>query len=630
MKWFFQPLPAGGGAGRDDDDSAPAGLVGLPAAVLQRHGARVLDPGHAGVVDQPRGADGQAPPPPRPTVYRARTLLIPDDLLRNTGFIAAVNRILERVGMIVVAPTEDLDPDADPDPDIGRGDADIGRGDADVGRGDAEILRALRELPRPAVLAPRPGDPVPVIIDAWIALQALRAAGAAGTKPRELEDIDEAAIQRISEISLEHLLVGSAVITGDPASGGVGGITGSQNNSSNVSGPTITGSYQFSGGDTRYPVALLLDPPERKSTEYCDDHYGRRAVVAVLDTGIRSHPWLEGEPGHPGGPYGAAADGFVAVDPRIQDAIRREGEHARSRGDKPRQVIRVPWDTPDTDYPFVGELNPALGHGTFIAGIVRQAAPDARVLAVRAMHSDDVCNEGDIICGLRHLAWRIVHAEAGDLAAAVDVLSLSFGYFSESRHDRAETSGLWKAIKVLLDLGVVVVVAAGNYAMSQEFYPAAFSQEPVGPGQVPVISVGALNPNGTKASFSNDGHWVTAWAQGTAVVSTYPVDVDGSRGPELRIPVNRKPPGELPPGREALDLDDYSGGFAVWSGTSFSAPYLAALVARSLLEGASSLPLNVPGKQAAAERAVAALDRLREKEKELREDEWQGKAAHGG
>jgi hypothetical protein len=141
---------------------------------------------------------------------------------------------------------------------------------------------------------------------------------------------------------------------------------------------------------------------------------------------------------------------------------------------------------------------------------------------------------------------------------------------------------------------------------------------------VPVISVGALNPNGTKASFSNDGDWVTAWAQGAAVVSTYPVDVDGSRTPELRIPVNRKPPGEWPPGREALDSDDYSGGFAVWSGTSFSAPYLAALVARSLLEGASGMRLDVPGKQAAAGRAVAALERLREEERELREKESRG------
>ncbi len=614
MKWFFDSRPDG--SGPDEGDSAPAGLICLPAAVLQRHGARVLDPGKAAVVAEPRSADEEAPPPPRPTVYRARTLLIPGDLLRETGFIAAINSILERVGMMVAAPTEAAEEDLDTD--------------ADIGRGDQEILQALRELPRPAVLAPLPGNPVPVVIDAWIALEALRAAASPGQKLRDRQDIDETAIQRISEISLEHLLAGSAIM-GDPASGGVGGITGNQNNSSSGGGPTITDSYQFSGGDTRTPVALLLDPPARNTTKFCDENYGRRPVVAVLDTGVRAHPWLEGKPDKPGGdPYGPDADGFVAVDPRIQDAIRREGEHARARGDKPRQVITSPWDTPDADYPLVGELNPALGHGTFIAGIVRQVTADARVLAVRAMHSDDVCNEGDIICGLRHLAKRIVHAETGDLAATVDVLSLSWGYFSESRHDRVVTSGLWKAIKVLLDLGVVVVVAAGNYAMSQEFYPAAFSQEPVAAGQVPVISVGALNPNGTKASFSNDGNWVTAWARGAAVVSTYPVDVDGSRSPELRVPANRKPPGELPPGREELDPDDYSGGFAVWSGTSFSAPYLAALVAGSLLEGAGGLPLNVPGKQAAAERAAAALERLREKEKKLREEELHEKATHGG
>jgi subtilisin family serine protease len=583
MKWFFQPLSADTEAERNDN-STPAGQLGLPDAVLQRHGARVLHPSKAAVA-QPRSAGEQAPAPSeplQPTVYRARTLLIPDDLLRDTGFIAVINSILESVGMMVVAPTEAADPDLD---------TAVGKG-----RGDQELLRALRELPRPAVLAPVPGHPVPVVVDAWVALQALRAAERSGP--------------RMSEISLEHLLVGSAIM-GDPADGGVGGITGSS-----AGGPTITGSYQFNGGDTRTPVALLLDPPARKTTKYCAEHYGRRPVVAVMDTGIRSHPWLEGEsdPGQSEGLYSAAADGFVAVDTPIQDAIRKEGEHAQARGDKPRQVIKDCWDTPDADEPLVGELNPAFGHGTFIAGILRQVAPDARVLAVRAMHSDDVCNEGDIICALRHLAQRIMLAKAGDLVAAVDVLSLSWGYFSESRHDMKVTSGLWKAIKILLDLGVVVVVAAGNYALSQAFYPAAFSREPVGADRVPVISVGALNPNGTKASFSNDGGWVTAWALGAVVVSTYPVGVDGSRTPELRIPVNRKPPGESPPGREALDPDDYSSGFAVWSGTSFSAPYLAALVAGSLLKGAKSLPLNVAGKQATAKRAVAALERLHRKE----------------
>ena len=496
MKWFFQPRSVSNEPERDDDDSS-SGLIGLPAAVLQRHGARVLDPGKAAVVAQPRDEEREAPPPPRPTVYRARTLLIPDDLLQDAAFTDFFNVILARVNMMVVPPT----PMTDPDPDPGRHDQRI-----------LEILRELRQLPRPAVLVPREDDPVPVVIDAWVALQTLRAAARPGRRQDLDETLLETLIERIGEFSLEHVLTGSAIM-GAPAGENPGGLTGGSNSGSDGSGPTITDSYQFSGGDTRTPVTLLLDPPARRPTRDCEHDYGRRPVVAVLDTGVRSHPWLEGDPAAPGGAYSAAADGFVAVDDKIQDAIRKEGEDAWARGDKPRQVIRDAWDRPDADNPLIGELNGAQGHGTFIAGIVRQITPDARVLAVRALHSDDVGNEGDIICGLRHLAKRIALAEAGDLAAMVDVLSLSFGYFSESPHDVVVTAGLWKAIKVFLDLGVAVAAAAGNSAMSQEFYPAAFALETPAAGEVPVVSVGALNPNGTKASFSNDGHWVTAWAR---------------------------------------------------------------------------------------------------------------------
>ena len=77
MKWYFQPRSDGGGAARDDDDDPQPGLLGLPTALLERHGARVLHPGHAAVVD--------GYPRPRPTVYRARTLLVPGDLHQDAA-----------------------------------------------------------------------------------------------------------------------------------------------------------------------------------------------------------------------------------------------------------------------------------------------------------------------------------------------------------------------------------------------------------------------------------------------------------------------------------------------------------------------------------------------------------------
>jgi hypothetical protein len=608
MKWFFEPPHGGDGSGAgpgsgpgpDEGDAAPGpagpvGLLGLPPAVLQRHGARVLDPQAAEVV--PGVPFGQAT---SPTVYRARTLLVPGDLLRRPDVMLAINRVLESAGMGLVPPEEE----------------------AGEARGEGAVFESLRDLPRAAVLVPT--GAAPVVVDAWRALQTLRAAaagaelGQAEAVPGSRPGLDEAApesrpgldeagpgsrlglgMEVVRRISLEHLLVGSA-ITGSPIDNGPGGIAAGPGGGV---GPGATDSYLFSGGDPRTPVAVVLDPPRRRPAGECRADYGRRPVIAVLDTGVRAHPWLDAT-GDPGGGYRLAADGFVVVDHAIQDAVRRTGERAREDGDRPRAVIRNSWDTPVAENPLVGELNPALGHGTFIAGIVRQVVPDATVLAVRIIHSDDVCYEGDVICALRHLADRIALATDGDLAGMVDVVSLSFGYFAESAADLVLTSGLWQAIEVLLDLGVVVVAAAGNYSTSRPFYPAAFALRGAA---VPVISVGALNPNGTKAVFSNDGTWVTAWAPGAAVVSAYPVDANASRTPELRV----HDPARA--GRESLDPDDYSGGFAVWSGTSFSAPGMAALVAGSLLDGAvaGGLRLDQPGVQAARARAAAAVANLR-------------------
>jgi subtilisin family serine protease len=588
MKWYFQPQPDrdGNGAGRDDDADSP-GLLDVPEELLHRHGARVLRPGHASIVPDY--------PAPRSTVYRARTLLVPGDLVdEDPDFLQAVRDALADTGMTLVLPEDDGGTDRGPE------------------RGDPDVFRALRALPRVAVLVPREDYGKPVEIDAWTALQTLRAAtapdprtagGASDPAPHRLDQA------KVARIELEHLLAGSA-ITGAPIGRPGGGIAGGPGGSD---GPSATGSYLFSGGDPRTPVGVFLDPPWRRPADECAARYGRRAVVAVFDTGGAPHPWLDVSADGAGG-FATVPDGFIAVDEPIQAVIRAASEQAAALGDRPRRVIKDAWDGPMLDSPLLGELNPAYGHSTAIAGIVRQVAPDARVLAVRVMGGDDTLYEGDVICALSQLAARIALAEPGDLAAQVDVLSLSFGYFSESRHDRVLTSGLWQVIQVLLSLGVVVVAAAGNYATTRFWYPAAFAREPLPSDEVPVISVGALNPNGTKAMFSNDGRWVTAWAAGAAVVTTYPTDATASRTPELRVPVNREPAGHWPPGREALDPNDYSAGFVVWSGTSFAAPYAAALVSRSLLDNAAGsaggLRLDQPGTAERKTRAVAACDHL--------------------
>src|SRR3981081_102411 len=75
--------------GRDslaDDTFQPP----LPQRILDRHGARVLNPSTAVI------AAGWAPP--RPTVYRSASLLVPEDVLRDGELLNVTNRVLAEAG----------------------------------------------------------------------------------------------------------------------------------------------------------------------------------------------------------------------------------------------------------------------------------------------------------------------------------------------------------------------------------------------------------------------------------------------------------------------------------------------------------------------------------------------------
>jgi hypothetical protein len=614
--WYFEPAPAAPDAGRPGDDGGIApGIACVPPASRLQHGARLLDPSAAPTI--PGSRERRWGRTPSSTVYRSRTLLIPADLLRDEAVVAAINAALALVGMSIVLPDLDSRPV----------------------RSQGPATAALRRLPRIAGLvpaAPAPGRPaVPVVVDAWTALQALRAAAQAAPPADARAAQPESAVltpEIVGRIGLEHLLAGSAVspnafcegndievgaigvsaVGVSPDGGGAVGsnaISGTPFSEGNaVSGPGASGSYVYSSGETRAPVALCLRAPDRREPGALGS---RRPVVAVLDTGVRAHPWLDVRRDPAGGYLVDPADGFVMDDPGIQAVVHAEASFAATeQGDVSRQLIKDAWDGPAAGDPLVGQLNDATGHGTFISGIVRQAAPDARVLSIRIMHSDDVVYEGDLLCALALLADRIAAAEDGSMAEMVDVVSLSLGYFDESSADVTDSSGLWQVIQVLLDLGVAVVAAAGNYSTSRRFYPAAFSLQP---SPVPVISVGALNPNGSRALFSDGGRWVRAWAAGAAVVSTYPDDVDGSLTPQVRVdphPNGGASGGGPPEDREALDPDDFRGGFAAWSGTSFAAPLIAAHIAARLLELAPQAGLGAAGPQAAADRTLAALASL--------------------
>ena len=94
----------------------------------------------------------------------------------------------------------------------------------------------------------------------------------------------------------------------------------------------------------------------------------------------------------------------------------------------------------------------------------------------------------------------------------------------------------------------------------------------------PMVSVGARTTSEHEvAIWSNTGSWVMAYGAGASVVSTMPTTFNGSRRSGLAQPAA---PGQ--PARGTGDSDDFSGGFGVWSGTSFSTPALAGEIAAAL------------------------------------------------
>lgn len=208
-----------------------------------------------------------------------------------------------------------------------------------------------------------------------------------------------------------------------------------------------------------------------------------------------------------------------------------------------------PWDA-DTNR----LLDPFSGHGTFIAGIIARLAPGAQVTVERGLSSYGDTDDVLIAKSLMD------HFPAGAADPPFDIVSLSFSGFCDDDdppialseaiatiRSRYRTSDDYGPSNNVIHERVVFVAAAGNDASCRPTWPAAFES---------VISVGALGPNGP-APFTNYGPWVQACAPGVDILSTF-FDLSQESARE--------------------DNRDFEG-WALWSGTSFSAPIVAAEIA---------------------------------------------------
>lgn len=252
------------------------------------------------------------------------------------------------------------------------------------------------------------------------------------------------------------------------------------------------------------------------------------------------HHVLTGEPIYLGGPAGWPTPAGEVVFGRGDEysarvAVIDTGYFAGANGYLDAHCHAGPADDDALDVLATdGYLDDETGHGTFIAGIVLQLAPTARVELTKVLDSEGYGSEVAIALAI------VAHRDA-------DVINLSLGGFSD---DNQEPIALRDALAKVSQT-TAVVASAGNADVDRPMWPAASER---------VIGVGAVERDGkTKAPFSNYGKWVDACAVGVDVHSTY------VRFQETGTDPNRT-------------NEDFTG-FAYWSGTSFAAPQVAGAVA---------------------------------------------------
>ena len=217
--------------------------------------------------------------------------------------------------------------------------------------------------------------------------------------------------------------------------------------------------------------------------------------------------------------------------------------------------------------PGLGSTDDGCGHGTHVAGIAAGAtfgvAKAARIIPVRVFPggSQATCDAGTTVSAVvAGVNWVTGNHTGANTAVANMSLGTTRGY----------SASLETAVLALQADGVSVVVAAGNdgaYIDINNYATPACTDG--------TISVGATRRDNREASFSNYGDCVNIMAPGFDIKSAWPT-----------VPTDPN----YPDAGTGVASDN---AWALLSGTSMAAPFVAGAVARLLETSRTATPTAV-------------------------------------
>lgn len=274
---------------------------------------------------------------------------------------------------------------------------------------------------------------------------------------------------------------------------------------------------------------------------------GTGSVIAVLDTGVTTHPDLSSALLTDGGiPYG---HDFVTDDP-THGVFSHDGDGWDADPTDPGDYCTVP-----------GEQAKSSWHGTHVSGIAAAAAnngtggagvaPGASIETVRVMGGCGGATS-DLIAGIRWAAGLSVPGVAAN-AHKASVINLSLGGDGQCQ------ASVQQAIDEATGAGSIVVVAAGNSGQALASSTPANCQN--------VIRVTASTSTGTLAGYSDSGS--------TSLPATVAAPGGTQAGTCSQTSSNTQIYSTINTGtKEAI-----AASYGCYVGTSMAAPHVSAIVA---------------------------------------------------